>query len=303
MVAANAKVGVAVSGGPDSLALLLLCEAARPGRIDAATVDHGLRPESDAEAAQVAQICKSLGVPHSTLTPKWNPPPSSNVPAAARDARYALLASWARDHGLNAVATAHHVDDQAETVLMRLARGSGVRGLAGMSGARMLDARVMLLRPLLNWRRSELGWIVQRAGLAAIEDPTNVDPKFDRTRARALLSDAEWLDPVRLASAASHCRDADTALAWCAAQEFEARAQTVDAGIRIDPSGLPVELQRRLLLIAMERLGAREPRGPDAISAVERLASRETITLGGIKMEGGDGWHLSVAAPRRNRID
>ncbi|WP_245653923.1 tRNA lysidine(34) synthetase TilS, partial [Novosphingobium rosa] len=125
----ESPLGLAVSGGPDSLALLLIAHAALPGRVAAATVDHGLRPESAAEAAEVARICALLDVPHATLEVSVE---DGNVQAQARDARYAALAAWTEQEGLCALATAHHADDQVETLVMRLNRASGVSGLAGV---------------------------------------------------------------------------------------------------------------------------------------------------------------------------
>ena len=131
LVPSGMRLGVAVSGGPDSLALLLLAAAARPTMVEAATVDHGLRAGSADEARMVAGICKQLGVPHRTLLADWPEAPTTNIQAAARAMRYRLLNEWAIDRGLPAVATAHHADDQAETLLMRLVRGAGVGGLGG----------------------------------------------------------------------------------------------------------------------------------------------------------------------------
>jgi tRNA(Ile)-lysidine synthase len=130
------RVGIAVSGGPDSLALLLLAHAAIPGGIAAATVDHGLRAEAAGEAAFVAALCATLGIPHATLRP--GAPITGNIQSSARKARYALLEIWADQHNLDWIATAHHADDQAETLLMRLSRGAGV---AGLSGVRAVNGR------------------------------------------------------------------------------------------------------------------------------------------------------------------
>src|SRR5436190_1867521 len=152
--------GVAVSGGPDSLALLLLANAAFPGLIHAATVDHGLRAESADEAETVAAICARMGVPHAILSAGMVA--TSNVQAAARARRYDLLAWWAEENGLACILTAHHLDDQAETLLMRLLRGSGLAGLAGIRARQ--DRPVPVLRPLLGWRRAELEVIVLAAG-------------------------------------------------------------------------------------------------------------------------------------------
>src|SRR5947209_3432189 len=124
------RLGIAVSGGPDSLALLLLAAAALPGRIAAATVDHGLRPEAAGEAAYAGGICDALGVPHRTL--RVRVARGASVQARAREARYAALAAWAGQEGIEALLTGHHVEDQAETLMMRLVRGSGLAGLAGI---------------------------------------------------------------------------------------------------------------------------------------------------------------------------
>jgi len=157
LVAPDARIGVAVSGGPDSLALLLLSAAARPGLVEAATVDHALRPESRAEAEMVGGVCNRLSVSHSILTARWNELPETAIQERARSERYRLLGYWADERGLSALATAHHADDQAETLLMRLSRGSGVRGLAGMRPRSITPgSHVRLVRPLLAWRRSEL---------------------------------------------------------------------------------------------------------------------------------------------------
>src|SRR5579862_6152007 len=135
-----ARLGVAVSGGPDSTALLLLAAAAYPGMVAAATVDHRLRPESAAEAKQVAAISAWLGVPHETLVLEWDVPPRANLQSRARERRYEALSRWSARHGCAWLAVAHHVDDQAETLLMRLARGSGVRGAAGVRPVRAIAA-------------------------------------------------------------------------------------------------------------------------------------------------------------------
>ena len=177
LIARDCRFGIAVSGGPDSLALLLLAAAVRPGSIEAATVDHGLRPESADEAAMVAGLCERRGVPHRTLVADWAQPPAANVQAEARAMRYRLLNEWAIERGLEAVATAHHADDQAETLLMRLARGAGVGGLGGTRARRALSEDVLLIRPLLGWRKSELVALVEDAGLTPVDDPSNRDPK------------------------------------------------------------------------------------------------------------------------------
>jgi tRNA(Ile)-lysidine synthase len=207
--AAPDRLALAVSGGPDSLALLLLASAAYPGRVQAATVDHGLRRQGAAEAEFVADLCGRLGVPHATFAAEMND--SANLQAAARERRYALLAQWALEIGAGCLLTAHHLDDQAETLVMRLVRGSG---LAGLSGIRAVNPP--LVRPLLGWRRAELAAIVDAAGIPPVADPSNEDERFDRVRVRKRLADADWLDPASLARSAAALAEAEEALGWAA---------------------------------------------------------------------------------------
>jgi tRNA(Ile)-lysidine synthase len=304
LVEPEARVGIAVSGGPDSLALLLLAAAARPGRVEAATVDHGFRPESRAEAEMVAGLCQRLGVPHAILTIEWQELPSANLQAIARRARYDELGLWALGRQVRAVCTAHHADDQAETLLMRLARGSGVAGLAGARpriplamGGEDGEHQVYLVRPVRTWSRTTLAEVVHSAGIAAVADPSNADERYDRTRARALLASNSWLDPARLAAVADHCADADDALRWLARREYSARSSS--DGRAVDASDLPYELQRRLLAEAIEMLTRERPPGPELIRALDILLAGGTTTLAGLKLRGGEPWRLQPAPPRR----
>lgn len=300
LVSPDVRIGVAVSGGPDSLALLLLASAARPGAVEAATVDHGLRPESAGESAMVAEICASAGVPHRVLPADWPELPTANIQAAARAMRYRLLNEWAIDQGLAAVATAHHADDQAETLLMRLLRGAGVGGLGGTRARRPLSEEVLLIRPLLGWRKAELEELASKAGLTPVDDPSNRDPKHDRSRIRQWLAQSGWADPARLAASASAIRDADEALDWALAPLIASRIKQDDCSLMIEPFDLPRELKRRLLLAAFAELGAAPPRGPELIRVMDSLDQGETVTLSGLKLVGGAQWRLSHAPPRRH---
>lgn len=297
---AAAPLGVAVSGGPDSLALLLLAAAARPGTVEAATVDHRLRREGASEAKMVAAICARLGVPHSVLVVDWPADPTSNLQARAREARYRLLAEWAGARNLPAVATAHHADDQAETLIMRLERGAGIRGLGGIRPWRALDSDVAVIRPLLGWRRSQLADIVAEAGLVGVDDPSNRDDRFDRTRVRGRLAGpAQWPDPLRLATVATHLREADEALDWALKSVIRDRLTIEGDELSIDARALPAEFQRRLLLVAFTRLRAPWPPGPELSRAMAALKAGRTITLAGVKLEPGPPWRLSRAPPHR----
>jgi tRNA(Ile)-lysidine synthase len=293
---AHGRHGIAVSGGPDSLALLLLAHAACPGRIAAATVDHRLRSESAAEAVFVGEICAGLGVPHSILAAEEAI--IGNVQAGARDLRYRLLGQWAAAEGIAALLTAHHADDQAETLIMRLGRGAGLGGLAGIRAATTI-AGTRVLRPLLGWSRAELALIVAKAGLSPVDDPSNADPRYDRARLRVALAGASWLDPASFARSAGALAEADAALDWAAARLIEERVEHVDGGILFDPEDIPPELRRRILIRILGATGP--PRGADLQRLLALLAAGETATLAGIRAEGGQRWRFTPAPPRRVR--
>ena len=207
---------LAVSGGPDSAALLVLATAWRERveglRLFAATVDHGLRGESRQEAETVASWCLRLNVPHAIL-PWMGPKPKSRVQERARDARYALLREHASQVGATVLLTAHHADDQAETVLLRLLRGSGIAGLAGMAARRDLGGGVILARPFLDIPKATLIDFCRRSGQPFLEDPSNRDERFARTRIRRrlALADAGFGSP-RLLRLAQRAARADAAL-------------------------------------------------------------------------------------------
>lgn len=299
-LAPDGPLAVAVSGGPDSLALLLLAHAARPGRVIAATVDHGLRAEAKEEAAMVARVCADLGVAHTTLTVTVADDPAG-LQAAARAARYAALERWAHAAGAGAIATAHHRDDQAETVLMRLARGAGVAGLSGIRPSRALAGGVTLIRPLIDWDKAALVAIVAAAGLAAADDPSNRDPRFDRTRARALLAQG-WPTADRIAASAARLGQAEAALDWSARQLIAARMTHDGDAARIDAGGLPREYARRLLIAGIAALApAAGPRGDDIDRLLDRLEAGQVSTLCGVRIAPGPPWALRRAAPHRGK--
>lgn len=296
------SLGVAVSGGPDSLALLLLAAAAMPGRVEAATVDHGLRAGSAGEAVFVAELCKRMGVEHRTLALSWAEFPDGSLQARAREERYAALGRWAAERGVALVATAHHLDDQAETLLMRLARGAGVSGLASIRPLGPINDGVCVVRPLLGWLRQDLAAVVARTGISAVQDPANSDPRYDRTRARALLADTPWLEPARLAAAASHLRDAEAGLAWTTATLFDDRGSIrEDGSVLVDAQGVPRELQRRLLLHALGRfVPVDDLAGPKVMRLLDGLLEKRAGTLAGIRVRPGPPWRLDRAPPRRD---
>lgn len=305
LVPADAKIGVAVSGGPDSVALLLLAAEARPGNVEAATVDHALRPESRAEAEQVAALCERLDIPHAILTAAWEEKPESAIQEQARHKRYQLLGEWAGERGLNVLMTGHHLDDQAETFLMRLARGSGIKGLAAMRRiTRAPAAGVALVRPLLGWRHSELEQVCKAAEVDVANDPSNDDEQFERVRTRRALAEADWLDPKAIAASASHIAEADAALHWATTAEWKRAVRRGPRGIVYRPTDAPREIRRRIIRRAILRLasegGGAEPRGRELDQVLAALSTGRKATLRGVLCIGGkQQWRFTRAPARK----
>ena len=275
---------LAVSGGPDSIALMWLAARWRRGlvrgpRLLAVTVDHGLRAESAAEARNVKRLARSLELPHRTV--RWTGvKPKTGVPAAARAARYRLLAQAARANGATHILTAHTRDDQAETLLMRMMRGSGIAGLAAM--ARQSEREGLLLaRPFLQIAKSQLVATLEKAKVSFAEDPTNRDLNFTRPRLRAVMPvlAAEGGDSRNLARLASRLARANAAvdvLADGAERYLALRDREAHSGFKgrvFDVkafAGMPEEVRLRLLLRAIDRWGHE---GPAELGKVEALLS------------------------------
>ncbi|MDP5104256.1 MAG: tRNA lysidine(34) synthetase TilS [Erythrobacter sp.] len=279
----SGPLGLAVSGGPDSLALLLLACAALPGQIAVCSIDHGLRPEAAGEVAFVERIAGERGIPFAPLAVTLAP---GNVQARAREARYAALAGWARAEGLGAVATAHHADDQAETLLMRLNRGSGLAGLAGVRAtSQIADSDVLLLRPLLGWRKSDLADVVAVAGITAAQDPSNANPDFDRARLRLALAATDWIDPVQVAVSAAHLAESWQALDWYGQidwHEMVMRDDTVPGGLGYTYcANVPRVIAIETILRIIAALGGHASRA-EAGRAWDRLWAGENASLGGV---------------------
>ena len=291
----HGKLGLAVSGGPDSLALLLLAAAALPGEVEAATVDHGLRAASGEEAAFVADLCRRLGVPHAILRAEVDRGRAS-LQRAAREARYRALGAWLAARSIETLATAHHADDQAETLVMRLIRGAGIGGLAGIRAKLVLPmpgSEAIVVRPLLGWRRAELRAIVEAAGIRPVDDPSNADPRYDRARVRAQLARSRWLEPLGLARSAAALAEADAALDWAAQRLEEERVVAERDRLKLRPGGIPPELKRRLLLRLLARIRPEAaPRGDETSRLIETLEAGGTATLAGVKCIGGETWRF-----------
>lgn len=289
-------LAVAVSGGPDSMALLHIAvmEARESGRkVHALTVDHGLRPEARAEAEQVAKWALALGVPHTILTHD-GVVPTADIQASARDIRYGLMGQWCRDHAAAALLVAHTQDDQAETFLLRLGRGSGVDGLSGMAADSAREDGTRIVRPLLDVPREQLLALLTASGQDFISDPSNLDERHARVRVRKLMPhlEAEGMTARRLAETSARMLTARQALeGWTRSH--------VAASVVFDPGGfarvsLPnfMDVPEEILLRAMSRLvmaisgAAYPPRLHHTRALAKRLgdAAFSGATLGGVRV-------------------
>ncbi len=314
---------LAVSGGPDSMALMWLAARWRHGlsrgpRLLAVTVDHGLRPEAAREARDVKRLARTLELPHRTL--RWSGvKPKTGLPAAARAERYRLLAQAARSSGATHILTAHTRDDQAETLLMRMLRGSGIAGLAAMARETERDG-VRLARPLLDIPKSRLVATLGKAKIAFADDPTNSDVSFTRPRLRALMPALaeEGADSRSLARLASRLARANAAIEVLVdgAERYLALTDRRDASrFGFDAAafaGLPEEIRLRLLKRAIDRFGHE---GTAELGKLEALLAaldcaivdgkgqsslKQTLAGAAISLSGGR-IHVDPAPQRRGR--
>jgi len=337
---------LAVSGGPDSMALMWLAARwrralARGPRLIAVTIDHGLRAEAAREARDVKRLARALDLQHRTL--RWTgAKPKTGLPAAARSARYRLLAQAARQNRATHILTAHTRDDQAETLLMRMLRGSGIAGLAAMARESERDG-VRLARPFLDVSKSQLIATLKKAKVGFADDPTNRDTSFTRPRLRSLMPAlaAEGGDTRGLARLASRLARANAAVEVLAdgaerylalrdrqaphsgfgtkaskARTFDAKtfdAKTFDARVF---AAMPEEIRLRLLLRAINRFGHEGPaelgKVEALLAALDRTAPEKTAsrgprlkqTLAGALVSLIDGRiRVEPAPPRRRRGD
>ena len=312
---------LAVSGGPDSIALMWLAARwrralTRGPRLIAVTVDHGLRPQAAREAREVKNLAKHLDLPHRTL--RWHgAKPKTGVPAAARAARYRLLAQAARASGATHILTAHTRDDQAETLLMRMLRGSGIAGLAAMARQSEREG-VWLARPLLDIPKSQLVATLKKANIAFADDPTNRDTNYTRPRLRALMpalaaEGGNAKNLVRLASRLARANAALEVLVDAAERYLVLRDRNDAARFGVDAAafaGLPEEIRLRLLMRAIDRVGHE---GPAELGKVEALLAaldravaqdegrlKQTLAGAAISLIAGR-IHVEPAPPRRRR--
>ncbi|WP_195818566.1 tRNA lysidine(34) synthetase TilS [Roseobacter sp. MH60115] len=282
-------LGIAVSGGGDSVALVHLLHAfaeSHPLQLYAVTVDHGLRAEAAEEAKSVGQLCQSLDIPH-TVLPWTGWDGQGNLQKEARDARYKLIAEWARENRLQTIALGHTLDDQAETVLMRLARGAGVDGLSAMT-PRRLSRGITWIRPLLGITRADLRHDLQSRGATWLEDPSNDDRRFSRVRMREALKVLTPLgiDAQALGQVAFNMARARDALGWQAFLEARRIARIEAGAVRIDWRAyrtLPDEIARRILLSALRWISGSDyaPRRRPVLALIEALKQGTGGTVDG----------------------
>jgi tRNA(Ile)-lysidine synthase len=274
---------LAVSGGPDSTALMVLAARWRDSlktrpKLVAVTVDHGLRKESKAEAEAVARLARKLGIVHHTL--RWaGRKPRTGLQEAARLTRYRLLGDAARKAGSIHILTAHTLDDQAETVLIRMSRGSGLSGLGAMQRLSPLpqNEALFVVRPLLEIPKTRLIATLRAAGIPYADDPSNRDPRFARTRLRGLMTSLaeEGLDARQLGRLARRLKRADIAIERAvdrAVAELLVELPTTP-GVAIEArrfADLPAEVAMRVLSRAMTRVG---DEGPVELGKLEMLKS------------------------------
>jgi tRNA(Ile)-lysidine synthase len=316
---------LAVSGGPDSTALLFLATRWRKAlnkgpTLLAVTVDHGLRPQSAAEARAVKRLARRLGVAHRTL--RWRgKKPATGLQEAARAARYRLLADAAKSAKADCILTAHTLDDQAETVLIRMSRGSGLTGLGAMMQRSPLpacDAKTITLgRPLLEVPKARLIATLAQAQIDYASDPSNRDPRFTRVRLREVMPSLarEGLDARRLAQLARRLRRADQALEASvdtAAQAFSQQPWPERGPIVFDAekfAGLPSEVALRLLGRAAAHVGDEGPIELGKLEALYRALDASRRGNGRLRRTLGGALVTSTAtalsierAPPRKRV-
>jgi tRNA(Ile)-lysidine synthase len=286
-VVGEPAIALAVSGGADSLALMLLAQRWATGldpapRLFVYSVDHGLRPEAADEVAMVLRAAATLGLPARGLA--WTgAKPEAGVQEAARIARYRLMGSAMAEDGATVLLTAHHLQDQAETVLMRMAHGSGIEGLRGMAAMADIEG-IRVHRPLLAVDPTALRAVVDAAGLTPAEDPSNIDPHYERVRWRQAMPElaALGLDAAALSLFAERMAETDAAIAQMADGCF-AEIVRLDgfgaARIELAPFvGLSPAISTRLLGRVLNIVGGRQK--PRALGQVERL--RQTIAEQGL---------------------
>lgn len=288
------RLALAVSGGPDSLALLSLAHKSYPNQIAAATVDHGLRPEAKEEAEMVANICAQNNITHSILKPSI--PIRGNIQSEARKVRYNLLHSWMERENITWLATAHHADDQLETLVMRVLRGSGIDGMSAIRAK-----RGYIIRPLLHLSKTELVEYLQSEDITAVDDPSNHDQSFDRVRVRKALASLDGFNTGLASQSAAALDDARKAISWMVENLSSKNIEQDGDSCTLNATEFPHEILRRLVLKCLHICDpALSPRGPQLERLIAALQRGETVTIGNTLCRGGEVWQFEPAPERQN---
>ena len=293
-------------------------QAALPNRFEAATVDHGLREESASEAEYAADVCAYLSILHAVLPVEVG---KGNVQAEARAARYVALAQWMKQRGLHALASAHHADDQAETLMMRLNRGSGLSGLSGVrargpipqqSGPQQSGSQKSgpqksreVIRPLLSWRKVELEAVCAAAGVTPVHDPSNENDQFDRARMRKALAKADWIDPLALAQSAQHLAEAQSFIERKVEKELAGDRLTRGAERATYTPSRHAIIAHETVKRIVEDLSGKSVRGGEIARLVGRLQAGQNASLAGIlarseKADDGAQYWIFEREPARS---
>jgi len=301
-------IAIALSGGGDSTALLcllhdLLSERGEEDRLFAITVDHGLRPESAAEARRAGDFCAALGIPHAIR--RWEgDKPAAGLQAAAREARYRLLAEAAGEAGCEVVMTGHTLDDQAETVAMRQARGDG-RGLSGIAPATLYEKRTWFVRPLLGQRRAGLRAYLTTRRQDWIDDPSNIDPRFERVRTREAIGRDQCDATTFRAAFEARRRQSEQAAASLADKDAwlfdrDARTAEMDVDAATGREAFPLALA---VVMGWAGHAAHLPTGPvldKAVAFCSQAAGGQKMTAGGCLLTMAQG-RVTIGREARNR--
>lgn len=282
---ANETIAVGVSGGGDSMALLLALhqyntESELNLNIIALTVDHRLRDDAAVEANQVAKWCANLGVPHQILEWQFETKPESAIQEKARDARYELMGEYCQSYDIKKLFLAHNLEDNAETFLMRLKRGAGLRGLsaiAKVSQRKMQDGfSFAVIRPLLATKRAELRSYLEHFDQKWFDDVSNANAAFERVRVRQFLTDRAWFENEKLANSARRLSQANDAVEYYVNQYWKNNIYFIDLGIvKLDLKQFeaqPVEIQLRLLARLVWSVGGQN--NPPRWQKIENLQSQ-----------------------------
>ena len=286
---------VAVSGGSDSMALALLSGLLKQEenkKIYFVHVDHGIRKNSGKEALQLKKILKKIQINLKII--KNNKSIKKNIQKSARDRRYQILSDFSKKNGIKALVTAHHKDDQIETFLIRLSRGSGVEGLSSMSEISKLNSGIKLLRPFLKFTKEDLKSITKKFFNKIIKDPSNKNKKFLRTNIRELtrILKSKGIDPNQIFRSIENISSTKVAINFYVKQSLKKFVKFRKKETIFDLSMFqkePVDVKFKIINTIVKNRTAKyyPPRAKKVLNLINRFKSKSTqkSTLGGCIFE------------------